>query len=110
MPGGLETAALLPGFTSKRSAAFRRGSGAACADRLVSIAARFDRRPAQIQGPAPRIGEHTAAILAEISANIRKPSVRLVRGYLPALRMAASYLAAGVRHRLLHYGPGLVGV
>ena len=29
-------------------------------------AARFDRTPAQIQGPAPRIGEHTAAILAEI--------------------------------------------
>jgi crotonobetainyl-CoA:carnitine CoA-transferase CaiB-like acyl-CoA transferase len=29
-------------------------------------AARFDRTPAQIQGPAPRIGEHSAAILAEI--------------------------------------------
>ena len=29
-------------------------------------AARFDHTPAQIQGPAPRIGEHTAAILAEI--------------------------------------------
>jgi crotonobetainyl-CoA:carnitine CoA-transferase CaiB-like acyl-CoA transferase len=29
-------------------------------------AARFDRTPAQIQGPAPRIGAHTAAILAEI--------------------------------------------
>jgi crotonobetainyl-CoA:carnitine CoA-transferase CaiB-like acyl-CoA transferase len=29
-------------------------------------AARFDRTPAQIQGPAPRIGEHTATILAEI--------------------------------------------
>ena len=29
-------------------------------------AARFDRTPARIQGPAPRIGEHSAAILAEI--------------------------------------------
>jgi crotonobetainyl-CoA:carnitine CoA-transferase CaiB-like acyl-CoA transferase len=29
-------------------------------------AARFDRTPAQIQGPAPRIGEHSAAILAEV--------------------------------------------
>jgi crotonobetainyl-CoA:carnitine CoA-transferase CaiB-like acyl-CoA transferase len=29
-------------------------------------AARFDRTPAEIQGPAPRIGEHSAAILAEL--------------------------------------------
>jgi crotonobetainyl-CoA:carnitine CoA-transferase CaiB-like acyl-CoA transferase len=29
-------------------------------------AARFDRSPARIQGPAPRIGEHSAAILAEL--------------------------------------------
>jgi crotonobetainyl-CoA:carnitine CoA-transferase CaiB-like acyl-CoA transferase len=29
-------------------------------------AARFDRTSAQIQGPAPRIGEHSAAILAEL--------------------------------------------
>jgi crotonobetainyl-CoA:carnitine CoA-transferase CaiB-like acyl-CoA transferase len=29
-------------------------------------AARFDRTPAQIQGPAPRTGEHSAAILAEL--------------------------------------------
>jgi crotonobetainyl-CoA:carnitine CoA-transferase CaiB-like acyl-CoA transferase len=29
-------------------------------------AARFDRTPAQIRGPAPRIGEHSAAILAEL--------------------------------------------
>jgi crotonobetainyl-CoA:carnitine CoA-transferase CaiB-like acyl-CoA transferase len=29
-------------------------------------AARFERTPARIQGPAPRIGEHTATILAEI--------------------------------------------
>ena len=28
-------------------------------------AARFDRTPARMQGPAPRIGEHSAAILAE---------------------------------------------
>jgi crotonobetainyl-CoA:carnitine CoA-transferase CaiB-like acyl-CoA transferase len=28
-------------------------------------AARFDRTPARIGGPAPRIGEHTDAILAE---------------------------------------------
>ena len=29
-------------------------------------AARFDRTPARIQGPAPRIGEHSAAILADL--------------------------------------------
>jgi crotonobetainyl-CoA:carnitine CoA-transferase CaiB-like acyl-CoA transferase len=29
-------------------------------------AARFDRTPATIQGPAPRIGEHSAVILAEL--------------------------------------------
>jgi crotonobetainyl-CoA:carnitine CoA-transferase CaiB-like acyl-CoA transferase len=29
-------------------------------------AARFDRSPAAIQGPAPRIGEHSAVILAEL--------------------------------------------
>jgi crotonobetainyl-CoA:carnitine CoA-transferase CaiB-like acyl-CoA transferase len=29
-------------------------------------AARFDRTPAQIRGPAPRIGEHSAVILAEL--------------------------------------------
>jgi crotonobetainyl-CoA:carnitine CoA-transferase CaiB-like acyl-CoA transferase len=29
-------------------------------------AARFDRTPAEIQGPAPRIGEHSAVILAEL--------------------------------------------
>src|ERR1700720_1729703 len=29
-------------------------------------AARFDRTPAAIQGPAPRIGEHSAVILAEL--------------------------------------------
>jgi crotonobetainyl-CoA:carnitine CoA-transferase CaiB-like acyl-CoA transferase len=29
-------------------------------------AARFDRTPARIGGPAPRIGEHTDAILAEV--------------------------------------------
>ncbi len=29
-------------------------------------AARFDRTPAAIRGPAPRIGEHSAAILAEL--------------------------------------------
>ena len=29
-------------------------------------AARFDRTPAQIHGPAPRIGEHSVAILAEL--------------------------------------------
>jgi len=29
-------------------------------------AAHFDRTPARIQGPAPRIGEHSAAILAEL--------------------------------------------
>ena len=28
-------------------------------------AARFDRTPARIGGPAPRIGQHTDAILAE---------------------------------------------
>ena len=29
-------------------------------------AAQFDRTPAEIQGPAPRVGEHTAEILAEL--------------------------------------------
>jgi crotonobetainyl-CoA:carnitine CoA-transferase CaiB-like acyl-CoA transferase len=29
-------------------------------------AARFDRTPARIHGPAPRVGEHSAAILAEL--------------------------------------------
>ena len=29
-------------------------------------AAHFDRTPARIQGPAPRIGQHSAAILAEL--------------------------------------------
>ena len=29
-------------------------------------AARFDRTPAAIRGPAPRIGEHSAIILAEL--------------------------------------------
>jgi len=29
-------------------------------------ATRFDRTPAEIRGPAPRIGEHTAMILAEL--------------------------------------------
>jgi crotonobetainyl-CoA:carnitine CoA-transferase CaiB-like acyl-CoA transferase len=49
-------------------------------------AARFDRTPARIQGPAPRIGEHSAAILAELGfadAEIERLAtekiVRLVR-------------------------------
>jgi crotonobetainyl-CoA:carnitine CoA-transferase CaiB-like acyl-CoA transferase len=49
-------------------------------------AARFDRTPAQIHGPAPRIGEHSAAILAELgfgAAEIERLStekvVRLVK-------------------------------
>jgi crotonobetainyl-CoA:carnitine CoA-transferase CaiB-like acyl-CoA transferase len=29
-------------------------------------AARFDRTPARIGGPAPRIGQHTDAVLAEV--------------------------------------------
>jgi alpha-methylacyl-CoA racemase len=29
-------------------------------------AARFDRTPAAVPGPAPRIGEHTVAILTEL--------------------------------------------
>ena len=33
-------------------------------------AARFDRTPAQIQGPAPRIGEHSAVILAELGLEV----------------------------------------
>ena len=32
-------------------------------------AARFDRTPAEIRGPAPRIGEHSAIILAELGFN-----------------------------------------
>jgi crotonobetainyl-CoA:carnitine CoA-transferase CaiB-like acyl-CoA transferase len=34
--------------------------------RQAKPAARFDRTPAQIHGPAPRIGEHSGAILAEL--------------------------------------------
>jgi crotonobetainyl-CoA:carnitine CoA-transferase CaiB-like acyl-CoA transferase len=34
--------------------------------RQARPAARFDRTPARIAGPAPRIGEHTEAILAEL--------------------------------------------
>jgi len=34
--------------------------------RQPNPAARFDRTPAAIQGPAPRIGEHSAVILAEL--------------------------------------------
>jgi crotonobetainyl-CoA:carnitine CoA-transferase CaiB-like acyl-CoA transferase len=34
--------------------------------RQPNPAARFDRTPAAIQGPAPRIGEHSATILAEL--------------------------------------------
>ena len=33
-------------------------------------AARFDRTPARIQGPAPRTGEHSAAILAELGLEL----------------------------------------
>jgi crotonobetainyl-CoA:carnitine CoA-transferase CaiB-like acyl-CoA transferase len=35
-------------------------------------AARFDRTPAAIQGPAPRIGEHSAIILAELGLGARE--------------------------------------
>jgi crotonobetainyl-CoA:carnitine CoA-transferase CaiB-like acyl-CoA transferase len=46
-------------------------------------AARFDRTPAAIQGPAPRIGEHSAAILAELefdaAAIERLVAARIVR-------------------------------
>jgi crotonobetainyl-CoA:carnitine CoA-transferase CaiB-like acyl-CoA transferase len=35
-------------------------------------AARFDRTPAAIQGPAPRIGEHSAIILAELGLEARE--------------------------------------
>ena len=40
--------------------------------RQARPAARFDRTPARIAGPAPRIGEHTDAILAR-SAGYRAP-------------------------------------
>jgi len=35
-------------------------------------AARFDRTPAEIQGPAPRIGEHSEVILAELGLEARE--------------------------------------
>ena len=53
--------------------------------RQAKPAVRFDRTPARIQGPAPRIGEHSAEILAELGLQVaevellaREKIVRLV--------------------------------
>jgi crotonobetainyl-CoA:carnitine CoA-transferase CaiB-like acyl-CoA transferase len=40
--------------------------------RQAKPAARFDRTPAKIQGPAPRIGKHSAIILAELRLAARE--------------------------------------
>jgi crotonobetainyl-CoA:carnitine CoA-transferase CaiB-like acyl-CoA transferase len=50
-------------------------------------AARFERTPARIAGPAPRIGEHTDAILAEIGYSA---------GEIEALKASRAALAATV--------------
>jgi crotonobetainyl-CoA:carnitine CoA-transferase CaiB-like acyl-CoA transferase len=51
--------------------------------RQAKPAARFDRTPARIQGAAPRIGEHTAEILAELGLDAaeveRLASEKIVR-------------------------------
>jgi crotonobetainyl-CoA:carnitine CoA-transferase CaiB-like acyl-CoA transferase len=56
--------------------------------RQTRPAARFDRTPAEIQGPAPSIGEHTEAILAEL-------------GFLPGevAALIASGAASTGKHR-----------
>jgi crotonobetainyl-CoA:carnitine CoA-transferase CaiB-like acyl-CoA transferase len=56
--------------------------------RQARPAARFDRTPAEIQGPAPSIGEHTEAILAEL-------------GFLPGevAALIASGAASTGKHR-----------
>lgn len=50
-------------------------------------AARFDRTPAAIQGPAPRIGEHSAAILTELGLDAaeidRLAAEKIVRLVIP---------------------------
>jgi crotonobetainyl-CoA:carnitine CoA-transferase CaiB-like acyl-CoA transferase len=70
-------AATSPATAGNRSAL--RGSSRPCSSRqtesdhpeigrvrLPVPPARFDRIPAAIQGPAPRIGEHSRALLAEL--------------------------------------------
>jgi crotonobetainyl-CoA:carnitine CoA-transferase CaiB-like acyl-CoA transferase len=51
--------------------------------RQPNPAARFDRTPAAIQGPAPRIGEHSAIILAELGIDAaeiaRLASIKVIR-------------------------------
>ena len=51
--------------------------------RQTKPAARFERTPAEIRGPAPRIGEHSAIILADLgleAAEIeRLPAEKIVR-------------------------------
>ena len=48
-------------------------------------AARFDRTPARIAGPAPRIGEHTAAILAELGLSTGEIAALIELGAARAL-------------------------
>ena len=49
-------------------------------------AARFDRTPARIGGPAPRIGEHTEAILAELGLAADEIAALIASGAARALR------------------------
>ena len=57
--------------------------------RQTRPAARFDRTPARIAGPAPRIGEHTDTILAQIGYSTAE---------IEALKTSKAARSAGMKH------------